>query len=414
MRIGIIIGRIGGVDGVALETEKWMHVLKKMGHKVFVMSGEFESWNHIKYKHYRFPVLSFFSPDSEWEQKRAFYQPDSSPEPLLEHIEKVSNQISRKIQGWIVSKKIDCLLSENASALPSHLSMAVGIKKAIENTGIHIVTHDHDFHWERGDRYKSVHAEVNKLIKETFPLQIPHVRHAVINTHGVETLKQRFNIDAVNVPNVMDFTEPFGQPNKNNKNFFRKIGVRKNEIALLQVTRIVRRKGIETAISLLDKLQDKNVKLVITGNYKDDENKTYSNELMDMIHDMNLSAQVIPMAHEVLNHDHLSDVYAHGRACTYFSTYEGFGNAFVESVLAKKPIFVNNYKPVFMPDIGSKGFKTVVLENSELTDEKVTQMAEIIYNPELAKEIGEFNFELGKKYFSYEVLEEKLTELFSF
>jgi hypothetical protein len=44
MRIGIIIGRIGGVDGVALETVKWMDVLKKMGHKIFVMSGEFEDW----------------------------------------------------------------------------------------------------------------------------------------------------------------------------------------------------------------------------------------------------------------------------------------------------------------------------------------------------------------------------------
>ena len=30
MRIGIIIGRIGGVDGVALETEKWIDILKKL------------------------------------------------------------------------------------------------------------------------------------------------------------------------------------------------------------------------------------------------------------------------------------------------------------------------------------------------------------------------------------------------
>ena len=67
-----------------------------------------------------------------------------------------------------------------------------------------------------------------------------------------------------------------------------------------------------------------------------------------------------------------------------------------------------------MPDIGSKGFKTVMLENSKLTDTKVKKMAEIIYNPDLAKEIGEYNFELGRKHFSYEILEEKLTELFSF
>ena len=107
----------------------------------------------------------------------------------------------------------------------------------------------------------------------------------------------------------------------------------------------------------------------------------------------------------------LSDAYAHANACTYFSTYEGFGNAFVESVLAKTPVFVNNYKPVYMPDIGSKGFKTVMLEDNVLTDEAVEQMKEIIYKPELNKEIGEYNFELGKKHFSYGVLQEKLEEL---
>ncbi|MDY6799870.1 MAG: glycosyltransferase family 1 protein, partial [Bacteroidota bacterium] len=107
----------------------------------------------------------------------------------------------------------------------------------------------------------------------------------------------------------------------------------------------------------------------------------------------------------------LSDAYAHARACTYFSTYEGFGNAFVEAVLAKKPIFVNNYKPVYWPDIGSKGFKTVMLENNQITDKALKEMQEIIYNDQLNKEIGEYNFQLGKKYFSYDTLEEKLSKL---
>jgi len=131
-----------------------------------------------------------------------------------------------------------------------------------------------------------------------------------------------------------------------------------------------------------------------------------------LTHQLNLDEQVIFAADFVQNNKNLSDVYAHGRACTYFSTYEGFGNAFVEAVLAKKPIFVNNYKPVFMPDIGSKGFKTVILEDNNLTNEKVKQMAEIIYNPKLCKEIAEYNFILGKKYFSFDVLEEKLKQLF--
>ncbi|WP_225034889.1 glycosyltransferase family 4 protein [Winogradskyella sp. SM1960] len=414
MRIGIIIGRIGGVDGVALETEKWIDVLKKLGHEVFIMSGEFESWTMDREHHYLYPALSFFSVEAEWGQRKAFFEPDKNPDALLEHVEKASNRIHFAMRQWITDKKIDVILSENASALPCHLSMGVAIKKLVETTSIPIVTHDHDFHWERGQRYVSFHPEINHYVDKNFPLLLPNVKHAVINTFGVETFKNRFDIDATLVPNVMDFNRVYGVPTPENEFFLRDVGVLKDEIALLQVTRIVRRKGIETAISLIDQLDDKKLKLVITGNNNDDENKTYYNELIDQIHDLNLSRQIIFAAHKVLDHKDLSDVYAHGRAATYFSTYEGFGNAFVETILAKKPIFVNNYKPVYMQDIGNKGFETVMIEDSNLTPESVQQMSDIIYNPKRCKEIGEYNFSIGKKHFSYEVLEEKLSELFTF
>ncbi|UAM99699.1 glycosyltransferase family 4 protein [Polaribacter litorisediminis] len=414
MRIGIIIGRIGGVDGVALETEKWIDVLKKLGHEVFIMAGEFESWN-IDYEHdYLYPVLSFFSVEAEWEQRKAFFEPDKEPDALLEHVENASNMIYKTMLTWVKDKKIDAILSENASALPCHLSMGVAIKKLILKTGLPIVTHDHDFHWERGQRYVSVHPEINQYVDDNFPLLLPDVKHAAINTFGVETFKNRFNLDATLVPNVMDFNRIYGVPTPENEFFLRNIGVKEDDIALLQVTRIVRRKGIETAISLIDKLDDKKLKLVITGNNNDDENKEYYNELIDQIHELNLSNQIIFAAHKVLDHKDLSDVYAHGRAATYFSTYEGFGNALVETVLAKKPIFVNNYKPVYMQDIGNKGFETVMIEDSNLTPESVQQMSDIIYNPKRCLEIGEYNFKLGKKYFSYDVLEEKLSALFTF
>ena len=60
MRIGIIIGRIGGVDGVALETEKWIEVLKKLDHEVFIMSGEFEFWIWIMNMIIFFLLYPFF------------------------------------------------------------------------------------------------------------------------------------------------------------------------------------------------------------------------------------------------------------------------------------------------------------------------------------------------------------------
>ncbi len=423
MRIGIIIGRIGGIDGVSLEAEKWISVLNKMGHDIYIISGQFEQ-RKINIEHETLvPEMSFFSPESYWGQKKAFFFPEADPDELITHIEFYSDIIANKIIDWVHNKKIELIISENASALPAHLEMGLGIKMAVMQLDIPVITHDHDFAWERGDRYVSPHKQINELIEETFPLCLPNVHHAVINLHAQETLKKKFDIDAIVVPNVMDFDKPFGQLNENNKTLRRDLGLKETDIILSQVTRIVRRKGIETAISLIDKLDNKNIKLVITGSYADDSGNIYYNELIDLIHKLKLYNQIIFASHLINNKGlrgngnvrnySLSDAYANSRAVTYFSTYEGFGNAFVEAVLAKQPVFVNNYKPVYWPDIGSKGFKTVMLEDNVLTDDAVKNVNEIIFNDKLNKEISEYNFELGKKYFSFNILEQKLEELLS-
>ncbi len=422
MNIGIIIGRYGDIDGVSLETSKWINILQKIGHKIFILSGAFSKYMKNGIHPTLYSPLSFYSPECEWEQKRAFYYPDDEPDELIEHLERTSDAIALQIFKWIMANKIDIILSENASALPCHLSMGMGIKKLVEHTGIKTICHNHDFFWERGDRYKSPHKEIQQIIKSTFPLQSDHIRHAVINSYSKNYLRQHFNIDSIIVPNVMDFDKPYGQVDGYNNNLLKELGLKTTEIPLLQVTRIVRRKGIEVALDLIDRLNDKNIKLVITGSYADDERIGYYKKLLSIINKRKLKNRVIFGRKKIHTYRgktqsgekiySISDSYAHATSCTYFSIYEGFGNAFVECVLAKKPIFVNNYKPVYWPEIGSKGFQTVMIEDNILTDEAVKKIDEIIHKPKLAREISEFNFELGKKYFSYNVLEQKLFYLF--
>ena len=303
--------------------------------------------------------------------------------------------------------------------------MGLGIKLAVDSMDIPVVTHDHDYEWERGSRYDSPFQEITSLVHDTFPLRSdPQIRHAVINSAAQQELKQRFDIDADVVPNVMDFKRPFGVPDEYNRDLLKEIGFDHDDIPVFQITRIVERKGIEVAIDLIGQLDDPRIKLVITGSAADDERKGYFKRLVDQIAQQGLGDRVRFAYHRILSDRDrlpdgrkiysLSDAYASSQACTYFSTYEGFGNAFIETILAKRPVFVNNYKPVFWPDIGSKGFKCVMLENNQLTDEVLEEVDKILHNPELRKELTEHNFRLGREHFSYEVLEDKLEELFSF
>ncbi len=424
MRIGIIIGRIGGVDGVALETEKWIEVLKRMGHTVFIISGQFQGRKMDAESETLVPEMSFHSPESFWSQKKAFFFPETNPDELIEHINLYSKVIYKRIINWAKENKIELIISENASSLPSHLEMGIAIKNAVEKLDLPAITHDHDFAWDRGDRYISPHEDINNFVEKVFPLRLPNVYHAVINTNAQKTLREKYDRHSIIVPNVMNFDIPFGEVTEKNKCLHQYLGYDcDKDILLFQITRIVNRKAIEVAIKLIDRLENKNIKLVVTGSAADDEGNAYYNKLVNLIHDLKLGEQV-RFASDIFHNKgfsgangdvrfSLSDAYAQATACTYFSTYEGFGNAFVECVLAKKPIFVNNYKPVYWPDIGSKGFKTVMLEDNDLTGEKVSEMKNIILEKSRAREIAEYNYQLGKKYFSYDTLEEKLTELIS-
>ncbi len=425
MNIGIIIGRIGDVDGVALETEKWIHVLERLGHKVFILSGRFRGHPIDPERETQLNILSFFSPECEWEQNRAFFFPPDDPDELLATLDNNAHRVATEIFVWALQNSLDVLVSENASALPSHLSMGLGIKMAVESMDIPVVSHDHDYAWERGTRYESPFLEVQKLVDDAFPLRAaPQVRHAVINSAAKLELEQRFDIEAEVVPNVMDFDKPFGVPDEYNGDLLEQIGFDHQDIAIFQVTRVVERKGIEVAIDLIDQLDDPRIKLVITGSAADDDRKGYYRRLVERVEELRLVDRVHFAYHRMLSDRgrmtdgrkiySLSDAYASAVACTYFSTYEGFGNGFLEAVLARRPVFVNNYKPVFWPDIGSKGFECVMLEDNQLTDGAVAKIDEILRKPELRQELGEHNFELGREHFSYDLLETKLEKLFSF
>lgn len=420
MKIGIVIGRIGGEDGVALETEKWIEILQRLGHEVVILTGALEGTLNTPTT--LLPLLAFDHPDVVEEQGAAFF--GATPPPgFCAKIKLGAEHIRDGILRWIEAERIERLLIENASALPCHLQMGWGVQMAVAASSCPTITHDHDFAWERGARYETPLPCVREIITAAFPLDLPCVRHAVINLNARAVLGAH-GIESVVAPNVMDFAQPYAQLDDYNADLRASLGLAEEDILLFQITRIVRRKGIETAIELVDQLKDPRVKLVITGNATDDDpGAPYLSELKALTARLGLQAQVLFAGARFDNQRgrlasgekvySLSDAYAHADACAYFSTYEGFGNAFVEAVLARRPIFVNRYEPVYWPDIGSKGFEAVMIEGGRLTPEAVAEMKAILMSPPRRAAIAARNFEIGRRAFSYEALTPTLAGLFS-
>ena len=105
----------------------------------------------------------------------------------------------------------------------------------------------------------------------------------------------------------------------------------------------------------------------------------------------------------------LEDVYPHADLVTYFSWYEGFGNALLEAFYFRKPVILNRYS-IFVSDIEPKGFK-VITADGILTDKLVARVTELMDDSVARKEMVDYNYELAKSFFGYSVLRRKLRAL---
>lgn len=420
MRVGIVIGRIGGVDGVALETEKWIAVLQRLGHEVSILTGELEG---DVPGCVILPELAFSHPATIQEQNDAFFVQDVAEAALLGRLRHHAAAIERGVLDWMTTFRIEVMITQNSTALPCHLAMGMALKRVIQRTGIPTISHEHDFHWERGDRYHSRYPAVREIIDECFPPDLANITHVVINSYCRDSLRDRHGLEASVVPNVMDFDAGFGEADDVTRRIPDELGFHADDILLFQITRVVRRKGIETAIELVQRLDDPRIRLVVTGHATDDHQEGYLSELRRQTGELQRPDQVSFAAHRFATQRaasngvpgtfSLSDAYASAHACTYFSRYEGFGNAFVEALAARVPIFVNNYQPVYWPDIGSKGFKTVQIEDNQLTDRAVEDIRAVLTDADHRADIGHFNHEIGRQHFSYDVLSDHLERLLS-
>jgi len=282
--------------------------------------------------------------------------------------------------------------------------------EVIAETGLPTVAHHHDFAWER-DRFTA--SAVNDYLRAAFPPDLPQIEHVVINSMAQKELARRCSLPSAIIPNVVDFETPPPGLDEYNSDLRREIGLREDDLLILQPTRVVARKGIEHAIELVRRLNDPRAKLVIS-HPGGDEGGAYMDLLRERILDARIDVCFIndrvgdergvnAAGQKVYS---LFDVYPHADLVTYPSYYEGFGNAFLEAVYFGKPVVVNTYT-VYARDIGPLGFKTIEMTQL-VSNQVVEQTREILANKVLRDEWAETNYKLGLKYFSYAVVQRKL------
>jgi len=407
--IGFISTRFQGTDGVSLETEKWATVLKRMGYQPYYFAG-LSDWDSGRTM--IVPEAFFDHPVNKEIQLKTFKVYRRTSE-LTGLIHKMRRKLKAALYRFIHRFEIDLIIAENCLAIPMNLPLGLALTELIAETGIPTIAHHHDFWWERPRFYVNAVAD---LINMAFPPILPSIQHVVIQTQADRELSYRTGLSPVVIPNVLDFKRKPTGVNHYNVHVREDFGIEPDDFFILQPTRVVARKGIEHTIEVVSLLKNPKAKVVITHSISD-EGDAYANRIMSYAEHMGVDLIIKP---EIIDDRRgrtpdgkkiytLWDIYPHADLITYPSTYEGFGNAFIEAVYFKKPILVNRYS-AYVLDIKPLGFKVIEMEGY-VTPNVIDEVNHLIANRDSFGGNGEINFSLASRFFSYEVLRRKLRNI---
>jgi glycosyltransferase involved in cell wall biosynthesis len=228
-------------------------------------------------------------------------------------------------------------------------------------------------------------------------------------------LAARIGVTAMLIPNVMDFDSPPPVDDGYAVNARSDLGLTPDQYLILQPTRIIQRKGIEHAIELTRRL-GMQAKLVIS-HAAGDEGTDYEKRVREFANLLkvvvNFESDIVAPTRGQTHDGHkiyaLADIYPLADLVTYPSAVEGFGNAFLEAVYYKRPLVVNDYS-IYEADIKPKGFQVVEFDGY-ISEQTLAATRDILLHQEKYCDQWEHNYQLARRYYSYSVLERRLSVL---
>lgn len=409
--VGFISTRFAGTDGVSLEAAKWAEVLWEDLNVSFWYGGLLDRAPDVSHC---VPEAYFKHPENLWINQQLWEQPRRTP-LVSRRVRDMAEYLKGTLYEYVRRFDISLLVIENALCIPMHVPLGLAITEFLEETGMPSIAHHHDFYWERV-RYQI--GAMRDYLDLAFPPRSPNMQHVVINQAAREELAWRKGVPSVLVPNVHKFHQPPPPPDEYASDIREAIGLEEGDRLILQPTRIVPRKGIERAITLVRSLGDPRNKLVIS-HPSGDEGFEYERRIIEVANDegvdLRLFGDRIADERQIDDRDRkiytLEDLYPYADLVTFPSSYEGFGNALLEAIYYRRPVVVNRY-PVYARDIETKGFHLPIMDG--FVDRAVVEeVRRILEDEDYRQRITEHNYCIAEKYYGYPVLRYSLQKLIS-
>lgn len=467
LRIGLIHSLIGKNDGVSIVIDQTVHAM--VDHMGIKLGNIFFLAAHSS------PRFNAKTNEVFWHKNELHVEIISTfcQEPAADLDERIHEEAlyaKTTISSWVEENKIDLIIAHNTSH-PYNFITSVGLGYYFEDLRKRgliwpkqmVWWHDSYFERDIFSRPNAIMQKYLKYLPGVYIDGVAFINHQqielgkkVFTKYKPESMEAFFKSRAIVVPNTgeiewdlnyfADDDEPIAPcVERYNKSFWRDSGVLQiiedrgfdmdSTEFLLQHTRIVPRKKIETAIELAFKLsekfknegQNKCIALIVTGHSGDEQNyyKKWLNEYYGKLCVQNPDLNVIFLMSEdiILSHRdiivdkkyykfaELPAVFAAaGGIGTYFSEVEGFGNNLLELISFGVPAVINRYE-TFKTEIEHLGFKLPATDDCKVTDELVNDSYRLLTDYAYRNKVVKNNLEVLEKCLGHHIIAEKIGPL---
>jgi len=304
--------RLGGSDGVAVESRKWEWALRTLGFSVRRVAGELDDG---------------LRPDDAW---LPFLAIDPPPGAVTD-----AGSLASAVAA------ADLVVVENLCSLPLNPEAAGLAADVLQSHTGAVVFHHHDLPWQRAGLSSP----------PGIPPQRPHSLHVTINDHSRDELRHR-GFDAITIRNAFDLDPARGDRERTRDD----LGFGADDLVLVQPTRAIPRKNVPGAIAFAGALAEladgPSVTLWITGPPEDGYDDVFARLVRES-----------PVRIHVGRAPSVADAYAAADLVVFPSTWEGFGNPVLESIAHRRPIAVGDY-PV-LHELRSFGVQLLSVDDAE-------------------------------------------------
>ncbi|WP_230391362.1 MULTISPECIES: glycosyltransferase family 4 protein [unclassified Oceanispirochaeta] len=434
--ICFISGKLGDVDGVSLEADKWISVLSRMGHQIFTVAGQYlRLLEHVpESRSLLIDKLSFSSKRQQYYESCIFphldYRKPRLSEKKLEvlknELQREGRSISDEIYDFIITQNIDFIIAENTNAMPMTLLGASAVYDLTQRKSVAALFHHHDFWWERS-RFSD--CLLDSFLNVIMPPVSISNEHIVVSSYAEHILNSVKRVQPYVIPNCEDFENP---PLKDeyNSHFREDMGFCDDDILIIQPTRIVPRKRIEDSIQLTALLGRRypelagRIRFVISLYPGDEAESDYLQIVRKAAEEAELELHLIypriRAERMILEGERFytnRDVLVNADLVSYLPRWEGFGNALLEAFAARVPVVTSTYL-VYKTDIRGSGVRPVEIRdrydrmgNLIIEEHVLEEIHSVLTDPVERKMRVDLSFKSAARDFSMNLLEKKLTEL---